>query len=110
MNSIWEMKNIDCSIKEHRKKLLLFVMKLMKVDEKPSKEELRAYCKRLKERYNVDVEVRAPTCLFPEKCFWITTHDKSILTCFYITDYEAMLKFIGMVYFLAKDKRLKRVK
>lgn len=84
-------------------------MKIMKATERPSEEKLRKFCKKLKERYNVDVEARSPTCLFPEKCFWVK-FDKYILTCFYITDYEAMLKFIGIVYFLVKDNRLKRVK
>ena len=109
MRTLYEIKNLDCKNKDHRMKLLLFVMLILKLKEKPSKDDLRVYCKKLKKKYNVEVKFYNKNKYLDENCFVIKTNDDYVLTCFYDSAYEAMLKFISFIYFLSKDKKLKRV-
>ena len=48
---IFEIKGLDCSKAKNRMILLKEVKKLLKTDEKPSKERLEKVCKSLQNRY-----------------------------------------------------------
>nr|DAJ94271.1 MAG TPA: hypothetical protein [Caudoviricetes sp.] len=107
--SLYELKNIDCTQKSGKKMLLSFVMQILKLDEVPTKEELEVYCKRFKKKYNVKTKRYDDLSVISERCFVIETNDGYLLTCFYNSTYEGYLKYISLIYFLAKDKRLKKV-
>lgn len=105
--TIYEVKNLDCSNKEHRKILVKHVMQILKLDEKPSEEELKHYCSKLKKKYNVKTKKYKTS--ISNNCYIMETGDGYLLTCFYNSNYEGYLKYISLVYELAKSKKLKKV-
>lgn len=107
--NIFEVKNLDCNKKEHRKILIKYVMKILKLDEKPSKDDLKMYCAKLKKRYNVKTKSYNNLSVISQCCYIMETGDGYILTCFYDSEYEGYLKYISLVYELFKSGKLKKV-
>lgn len=105
--TMYEIKNLDCSKKEHRKILVKHVMQILKLEEKPTKEELKYYCAKLKKKYNVKTKNYSSATF--EHCYIMDTGDGYILTCFYNSEYEGYLKYIFLVYYLVKSGKLKKV-
>ena len=89
-----EIINWDCSEKQKRKKLLLKVMKLLKLKEKPSLEKLKKVSNYLMGRYPYKIHL-----LFKEKEKWYMSIKKETgYTVIYsYTMYEAYIKFILLV-------------
>lgn len=107
--TIYEVKNLDCTKKEHRKKLVKYVMGILKLDEKPSAYDLKMYCAKLKKKYNVKTKRYDNLSVISQCCYIMETGDGYILTCFYDSEYEGYLKYISLVYALVKSKKLKKV-
>jgi len=107
--TIYEVKNLDFNKKEHRKKLVKYVMEILKFEEKPTEEELKKYCANLKKRYNVKTKRYDNLSVISEYCYIMETGDGYILTCFYSSEYEGYLKYISLVYALVKSGKLKKV-
>lgn len=53
---IYEIKNLDCSLLENRKKLLKVVKKLIKSEDKPTKKQLYSICKSLMKKYKIKIK------------------------------------------------------
>lgn len=105
--TMYEIKNLDCSKKEHRKILVKHVMQILKLDEKPTVDELKRYCAKMKKKYNV--KTKKYSSVISEYCYIMDTGDGYILTCFYNSEYEGYLKYISLVYYLVKSGKLKKV-
>lgn len=54
---IFEIKNLNCSVRGNRNKLVIETMDALGMDEKPSKEYLKAVCKRLIKKYKMPMNV-----------------------------------------------------
>lgn len=105
----YEINNLDCKNKEHRKILLKYVMEILKIDEKPTVDDLKRYCANLKKKYNIKIKKYNNLDILEQWCFVMKTGDGYLITCFYYTEYEGYLKYIAHVYALVKSGKLKRV-
>ena len=95
---IFEIKNIDCSKKEQRQKLLKETMKVCKLEEKPTIDQLKEICKKIKKKYGMKLKT------FPKDEINFETNMASIeidqgqfSTFDYESKYECLCKYILIV-------------
>lgn len=53
---IYKIKNLDCSLLENRQKLLKVTKKVIKSEEKPTKNQLHSICKSLMKKYKIKIK------------------------------------------------------
>ena len=88
---IYEIKSLNCKSKENRKILLKEVMKVLKLEEKPSNDDLKKTCRKIRIRYGFqysmfEVEDKIQLNINLERDSY------SVVEC--NTKYEAMCKYI----------------
>ena len=95
---IYEIKNLDCKKKEHRKKILQETMKVCKLQEKPDIEQLQDICKKIKKKYGMKL------CTFKREKIGLDCDMASIevdprefLTFDFYNKYECLCKYILLV-------------
>lgn len=95
MKNLWYYKNLDCSKKENRIILVKKLCKVLKVNSKPSKEELRKICSNLSKRLNISVEnYKKEEYTMSMVCF---KKEKRIVHIQSNSPYEMFAKFIIFV-------------
>ena len=102
---IFQIKNIDCSKKKNRIILVKNTMKVLKLDHKPSKEELEKYCKKICKKYDIPVKnfEQRNGVLFVS----IEVEPGSYSTFICFSYYEMMCKYILYVKAVLKNRKLK---
>lgn len=88
---IYEIYNLDCSKKENRKILLNETIKVLGLDEKPTKEELKKYCKMVKAKYKIKMSSKKLENGYQIN-LEVERYGYSVFKC--ITPFEAMCKYI----------------
>lgn len=95
---IFEIKNLDCTKKEHRKILLQAVMKACKFEEKPSIEELQEICKKIKKKYNIKLRTfKRENTGFDCDMASIEVESGQYVTFDFYNKYECLCKYILLV-------------
>lgn len=104
---IYEIKNLDCSKKECRQKLIKEVIKVCKFEEKPTIDQLKEICKKIKKKYGMKLRT------FPKDQINYETNMASIeisqgqFTTFdYDSKYECLCKYILLVKCCVVSKKL----
>lgn len=90
---IYRIKSLDCFWKENRIKLVKEVMRALRLEEKPSKETLEKYCKKIYNKYKIGVK----TAKIKENGKLqvnIETAPNSFSAMNCLTYYEALCKYI----------------
>ena len=90
--TFWYYKNLDCSQKENRVILVKKLCRILDINEKPDKEELRKICKNLSKRLNIHIVNRhRENGMISMICFG---NEKEILHITSNSPYELFAKFI----------------
>ena len=104
---IFEIKNIDCSKKEHRQKLVKETMKVCKLEEKPKIYQLKKKKKKIKKKYGMKLRT------FPKDKINFKTNMASVeidqgqfSTFDYDSKYECLCKYILIVKCWVDFKKL----
>lgn len=101
---IFEIKGLDCSKTKNRVILLKEVKKLLKTDEKPSKEKLEKVCKSLQNKYGYIMRRFKQK---DDKLFIsIEVENGSYSTFCCLSYYEAMCKYILFVKACIDNKKI----
>ena len=102
---IFQIKNLDCSKKENRIILVRNIIKVLKLDHKPTKEELEKYCKKICKKYSMSIKrlEQRNGVLFVS--IEIEPGTYSTFICF--SYYEMMCKYILIVRAVLKNRKLK---
>lgn len=101
----YEIYNLDCSVKNNRKRLLKETMEAIKEEEKPDKVTLKRYCKHLGKKHKFKFQLVKP---INDKIFIsvLTPHD-GYVTFYVNSNYEALCKFILLIKAYVKYRKLK---
>ena len=105
----YEINRIDCSKKEQRVFLVKSVMKVCKFDHKPSLEELKDKCKKLKAKYNVNPKFSKSSNSYVGRFFYFNQCENGkyfIVCCPFKSEYEMRCKYILHVARMIKEGSL----
>ena len=95
-SKIYRIQNLNCSKKENRIKLVKAIMKLIKVENKPSIELLEKWQQSLQKKYKIKVNVFEISKCDIQVSVEIEQNVYSSFIC--NTYYESLCKYILMVY------------
>ena len=101
---VYEIKNLDCSKKEHRKILVLAVVKEFKLKEKPYIDKLTEICKVLKKRYGMKLRTFPKNEMFEVNMASIETKQNEYITFDYQSKYECLCKYALLVKSIKETK------
>lgn len=99
-----EIINLDCSKKENRKRLLLETMKVVKKEEKPTKQFLEKFAHSVGKKYKMQVQLVKQ---IGTKLFISVKYEEAYITFTCISYYEALCKYILLIYDMQKYKKMK---
>ncbi len=102
---IFQIKNLDCSKKKNRIILVKNTVKALKLDHKPTKEELQKYCKKICKKYDIPVSRFEQSNGALIVNIEVEPGTYSSFVC--ISYYEMMCKYILFVRAILKNRKLK---
>lgn len=101
---IHQFKYLDCSKKENRIKLMKWFMKTFKLQEKPSKEQIGRFSKKLEKKFNYSMKIIGEHS--KEKIFISVKLPGGSYSTFYVDSLiEAMIKECMIIKILEMNKR-----
>lgn len=101
---IHQFKYLDCSKKENRIKLMKWFMKTFKLQEKPSKEQIGRFSKKLEKKFNYSMKIIGEHSR--EKIFISVKLPGGSYSTFYVDSLiEAMIKECMIIKILEMNKR-----
>lgn len=103
---IYKIKNLDCSVKKNRIKLMKLFMKEFKIDKIPGKEKVGRFSKKLEKKFNMPLVIaKAKDCLVIS--IRTDVHSYSCMECHSVL--EAYLKHCLFIkYMVEYQKRCDR--
>lgn len=104
---VWQIKGLDCSVKENRKKLLKEVMKVTKQEEKPTEEFLERFARSVGKKYDMPINI---VKYVKSGMFISYKYDKDAYGSFTARSYyESLCKYILLIRAHVKFKSLKEI-
>lgn len=101
----FEIYNLDCSVKNNRKRLLKETMEAIKEEDKPDIELLKKYCKHLGKKYKMKIHMIHK---MDEELFISVLHpNDGYVTYKAKSKYEALCKYILLVRNYNRYRKLK---